>query len=78
MKNQLEEFDLIHDKIIGIINNNDLNTLLEYLNTFDYNNINRGIFRTILMTIKPLRNYEIIKDFWYEKKILFNESKNKL
>ncbi|MCI3937071.1 hypothetical protein MQX03_07655 [Chryseobacterium aahli] len=57
-KNTLEKYDYLHDKVVEIFENKDLHTnnLIKLLRLYNnqYTDKDRGIVRTLLMSIKPL------------------------
>lgn len=54
----LERFDLLHDKIVNIIEINEkpFGELVKFIRLFTYQQCDRGTLRTILMALKPIRN----------------------
>ena len=56
MNSKLKEYDDIHYKILDFIENsiNPSEKITEFFNTFSHR-INRGITRTFLMAIKPIK-----------------------
>ncbi len=59
----LERFDKIHNKIVELVNSEGIEggQMYELMKLFDYDTCDRGILRTILMTLKPVRNPENIR-----------------
>ncbi len=52
----LERFDLLHDKLIDVYTNAENNReLLKLLRIFNYTQCDRGVLRTILMALKPIK-----------------------
>ncbi|TCC97487.1 hypothetical protein EZ449_21960 [Pedobacter frigidisoli] len=49
----LEKFDIVHDKLIELLENDNIQFISYLMNIFNNIHTERGIIRTILMTIKP-------------------------
>lgn len=65
----LNKFDFIHDKIVEIVNNDDLdnNELIKLMRLYNNQYSDRGTLRTLLMSIKPiLKDNEGLK-YYYNK-----------
>jgi hypothetical protein len=55
--NTLERFDILHDKFVDVYTNSENNgELLKYMRIFNYTQCDRGVLRTILMTLKPIKS----------------------
>lgn len=53
----LEQYDIAHNKIINsIVGDNVESELVEILSEYDNDDTNRGILRTILIAVKPIRD----------------------
>ena len=54
----LERFDYVHDTIVSILEKNDDQTegeIVKIMKLFNDGQSDRGVIRTILMTLKPVR-----------------------
>jgi hypothetical protein len=54
---ELRRYDIIHDKIVHTVETNDraLGELLKLMRLFDHEQCERGVLRTVLIGIKPIR-----------------------
>ncbi|OBS12819.1 hypothetical protein ATE49_15295 [Elizabethkingia miricola] len=63
----LNKFDFIHDKVVEIVNNDNLdnNELIKLMRLYNNQYSDRGTLRTLLMSIKPiLHNNKGLKDYY--------------
>lgn len=61
----LESFDIVHDKIVESVEKNTRQgsgELVKLLRLFNHPQSDRGMLRTILATLKPIRDNELIAD----------------
>lgn len=60
-EDSIEKYDLIYDHIVGIINNDEISNeeIIKIMRLYDNKFSEKGIIRTILMTLKPIVNREI-------------------
>ena len=65
---ELQEYDDIHYKIVDFIENtkNPAENISEFFDTFSHR-INRGITRTFLMAIKPVRNKYNLENIYFNQ-----------
>jgi len=63
----LERFDIVHDTIVQRVENDtrpDMGVVVKIMRLFNHAQSDRGILRTILITLKPLKDNEIINDMY--------------
>lgn len=63
----LSRFDIIHDTISERVEKNtrpDMGVVVKILRLFNHAQSDRGILRTLLITLKPLKDNEIISDIY--------------
>lgn len=53
--NTLARFDVIFNKIVELVDNHEDASLLEFMDACIAGNPDRGVIRTVLMTVKPIR-----------------------
>lgn len=54
--NTLERFDVLHDKLVEVYSGSDnIGDLVKFINVFNYSQCDRGVLRTILMALKPIK-----------------------
>lgn len=79
MDSKLKEYDDIHIQILNFIENSKTpaENILEFFGTFSYK-MNKGITRTFLMAIKPIKNkYNLENVFQSIKEVHDSISKNR-
>lgn len=63
----LDAFDMLFEKVFNIVNNDKVyyNDLIELMKSYDNDSTDRGTFRTLLMSIKPIiKNNEELKHYY--------------
>ncbi len=56
----LNKHDIIHERLIKIFKKDDMNALNKIMSKYNHKNSDRGILRTILMTLKPIKTNVVI------------------
>ncbi|WP_337045437.1 hypothetical protein [Emticicia sp. 17c] len=57
----LEKYDLLHDKIYEFIDEDKINDISKLIKVFNNNCTDRGVLRTILISLKPIIHNETYK-----------------